>query len=80
MIEMVIPSSVDPTVAPPGHHVCLLLTQYTPYHLSNGATWDDETKEQYAKQVCESKSWEPQVICHITILKYRYYCPKSSQI
>lgn len=56
MIEMVIPSSVDPTVAPPGHHVCLLLTQYTPYHLSNGATWDDETKEQYAKQVCESKS------------------------
>lgn len=61
MIEMVIPSSVDPTVAPPGHHVCLLLTQYTPYQLSNGATWDDGTKEQYAKQVCESKSWEPQV-------------------
>jgi phytoene dehydrogenase-like protein len=56
MIEMVIPSSVDPTVAPPGHHVCLLFTQYTPYHLSNGATWDDRTKEQYAKQVCESES------------------------
>ncbi|PNF33209.1 Pyridine nucleotide-disulfide oxidoreductase domain-containing protein 2 [Cryptotermes secundus] len=51
MIEMVIPSSVDPTLAPPGCHVCLLFTQYTPYHLRNGATWDDKTKENYAKQV-----------------------------
>lgn len=51
MIEMVIPSSVDPTLAPPSCHVCLLFTQYTPYHLKNGAIWDDKTKEQYAKQV-----------------------------
>jgi phytoene dehydrogenase-like protein len=56
MIEMVIPSSVDPTLAPPGCHVCLLFTQYTPYYLRNGATWDDKTKEHYAKQVRESKS------------------------
>jgi phytoene dehydrogenase-like protein len=61
MIEMVIPSSVDPTLAPPGCHVCLLFTQYTPYHLRNGATWDDKTKEDYAKQVCERKSRQPQV-------------------
>jgi phytoene dehydrogenase-like protein len=51
MIEMVIPSSVDPTLAPPNCHVCLLFTQYTPYHLKNGATWDDKTKKQYAKHV-----------------------------
>jgi phytoene dehydrogenase-like protein len=56
MIEMVIPSSLDPTLAPPGCHVCLLVTQYTPYHLRNGATWDDKTKEHYANQVRECKS------------------------
>ncbi|GLH05938.1 Pyridine nucleotide-disulfide oxidoreductase domain-containing protein 2 [Gryllus bimaculatus] len=54
LIEMVIPSSVDPTLAPPGCHVCLLFTQYTPYTLSNGKTWDEETKEEYANIVFDS--------------------------
>ena len=48
MIEMVIPSSLDPTVAPPGKHVVLLFTQYTPYTLAGGHTWDDDTRNQYA--------------------------------
>ena len=47
MIEMVIPSSLDPTIAPPGSHVCLLFTQYTPYNLCQGQ-WDDATRNQYA--------------------------------
>ncbi|KAH3892862.1 hypothetical protein DPMN_016995 [Dreissena polymorpha] len=29
MIELIIPSSLDPTLAPPGHHVMLLFTQNT---------------------------------------------------
>ena len=48
MIEMVIPSSLDPTVAPPGKHVVLLFTQYTPYTLAGGHTWDDDTRNKYA--------------------------------
>jgi phytoene dehydrogenase-like protein len=48
MIEMVIPSSLDPTVAPPGKHVVLLFTQYTPYTLADGQTWDDATRNKYA--------------------------------
>lgn len=51
MIELCIPSSVDPTLAPEGHHVLSLFTQYTPYHLSNDRQWDDETKKIYAEQV-----------------------------
>ncbi|CAG2186099.1 Pyridine nucleotide-disulfide oxidoreductase domain-containing protein 2 [Mytilus edulis] len=47
MIEMVIPSSLDPTIAPPGSHVCLLFTQYTPYELRDGQ-WDDATRNLYA--------------------------------
>ncbi|XP_066999273.2 pyridine nucleotide-disulfide oxidoreductase domain-containing protein 2 [Anabrus simplex] len=54
MIEMVIPSSRDPTIAPPGCHVCLLFTQYTPYHLAGGKAWDDEAKEQYANKVFDN--------------------------
>ena len=53
MIEMVIPSSMDKTLAPPGHHVCLLFTQYAPYNLATGE-WDDNTKEEYANVIFNS--------------------------
>ena len=44
MIEMTIPSSLDPTLAPPGHHVCLFFTQYTPYDIEGG--WTEEVKSR----------------------------------
>ena len=53
LIEMVLPTSRDPTLAPPGHHVCLLFTQFAPYHLRDG-TWDQETKEKYAQLIFDS--------------------------
>ena len=53
MIEMTIPSSLDPTLAPAGHHVCLIFTQYAPYHLKTGE-WDQAAKEAYAETVFNS--------------------------
>ncbi|XP_062614599.1 pyridine nucleotide-disulfide oxidoreductase domain-containing protein 2-like [Saccostrea cucullata] len=53
MIEMVIPSSKDPTLAPPGAHVCLMFTQYTPYHL-NGKEWTEQDKNSYADNVFDT--------------------------
>lgn len=50
IIEMCIPSSVDPTLAPAGKHVISLFTQYTPYELKGGQ-WDDETRERFADKV-----------------------------
>nr|XP_022344034.1 pyridine nucleotide-disulfide oxidoreductase domain-containing protein 2-like [Crassostrea virginica] len=50
MIEMVIPSSRDPTLAPPGAHVCLMFTQYTPYRL-NGKDWTEHDRNAYADNV-----------------------------
>merc|ERR1712179_174121 len=50
---MTIPSSLDPTLAPAGHHVCLIFTQYAPYHLKTGA-WDEAAKEAYAETVFDS--------------------------
>ncbi len=54
MIEMVIPSSVDNSLAPPGQHVCLFFTQYTPYTLPGGRTWDDSAKEEYAQLIFDT--------------------------
>ncbi|XP_049863007.1 pyridine nucleotide-disulfide oxidoreductase domain-containing protein 2-like [Schistocerca gregaria] len=54
LIEMVIPSVLDDSLCPKGSHVCLLFTQYTPYHLANGQVWDNTTKERYAKLVFDN--------------------------
>ncbi|KAM6184609.1 pyridine nucleotide-disulfide oxidoreductase domain-containing protein 2 [Rhynchocyon petersi] len=51
MIELCIPSSLDPTLAPPGSHVVSLFTQYTPYALAGGRAWDQQEKEAYADKV-----------------------------
>jgi phytoene dehydrogenase-like protein len=40
-IELTIPSLLDPSLAPQGHHVISAYVQYAPYHL-RGTTWDVE--------------------------------------
>ncbi|XP_005407719.1 PREDICTED: pyridine nucleotide-disulfide oxidoreductase domain-containing protein 2 isoform X2 [Chinchilla lanigera] len=51
MIELCIPSSLDPTLAPPGCHVISLFTQYTPYTLAGGKIWDEQERNAYADNV-----------------------------
>ncbi|KAM8924621.1 pyridine nucleotide-disulfide oxidoreductase domain-containing protein 2 [Pelodytes ibericus] len=51
MIELCIPSTLDPTLAPPGCHVISLFTQYTPYNLRDGRQWNNEEKDCYADTV-----------------------------
>uniref|UniRef100_A0A8C7CXU1 Pyridine nucleotide-disulfide oxidoreductase domain-containing protein 2 n=1 Tax=Oncorhynchus kisutch TaxID=8019 RepID=A0A8C7CXU1_ONCKI len=51
MIEMTIPSVLDPTLAPPGSHVVLLFTQFTPYSLVGGRAWTDQDREAFADSV-----------------------------
>ena len=45
---MCIPSSVDHTLAPPGHHVISFFTQYTPYYLNGDRPWTEEDRQAYA--------------------------------
>jgi phytoene dehydrogenase-like protein len=41
-IDMIIPTLVDPQMAPPGKHVISCFVQYAPYKLAPGlGTWDD---------------------------------------
>ncbi|HEX6987305.1 MAG TPA: NAD(P)/FAD-dependent oxidoreductase [Planctomycetaceae bacterium] len=42
-IDMIIPTLVDPTMAPPGRHVVSCFVQYAPYKLAPElGTWDDQ--------------------------------------
>ena len=47
LLELCLPSSLDPTLAPPGCHVASIFSQYTPYHLEGG--WTEEARERYAQ-------------------------------
>jgi phytoene dehydrogenase-like protein len=40
-IDMIIPTLVDPAMAPPGKHVMSCFVQYAPYHLAEG-NWDEQ--------------------------------------
>ncbi|XP_058527755.1 pyridine nucleotide-disulfide oxidoreductase domain-containing protein 2 [Ochotona princeps] len=51
MIELCIPSSLDPTLAPRGCHVISLFTQYTPYALAGGQAWSEQERNAYADRV-----------------------------
>jgi len=42
-VDIVIPTLVDPSMAPPGKHVMSCFVQYAPYHLDPAlGTWDDQ--------------------------------------
>jgi phytoene dehydrogenase-like protein len=51
MLECTIPSTVDPTVAPPGKHLMSMFVQYAPTNLRD-ASWDD-VKEKFADRCFE---------------------------
>uniref|UniRef100_A0A8C8BDZ4 Pyridine nucleotide-disulfide oxidoreductase domain-containing protein 2 n=1 Tax=Otus sunia TaxID=257818 RepID=A0A8C8BDZ4_9STRI len=51
MIELCIPSALDPELAPAGCHVVSLFTQYTPSVLAGGQPWDEQARNAYADTV-----------------------------
>ncbi len=48
VLEVTLPSAVDPSVAPPGRHLMSMFVQYAPYRLARG-TWDEE-RERFAER------------------------------
>ena len=45
VIEMLIPSTIDDTLAPPGQHVASLFCQHFAPELPNGRSWDEARKD-----------------------------------
>ena len=53
-IDMIIPTLVDPSMAPPGKHVMSCFVQYAPYHLTDGAAWDDAGRAAFGDAVIDT--------------------------
>ena len=52
-IDMLIPSQIDPTMAPNGKHYMSVFTQYCPYELADGP-WTPEKKQGFANSVIDT--------------------------
>jgi len=51
-MDIVIPSMIDPGMAPPGKHVMSIFVQYAPYHLEGG--WTDAKREAFGDAVIDT--------------------------
>jgi len=52
-IDMLMPTLVDPSMAPPGKHVMSCFVQWAPYELGDGAVWDDAMRDAFAEAVID---------------------------
>jgi phytoene dehydrogenase-like protein len=60
IVEMLIPSTVDDSLAPPGAHVASLFCQHFAPELPGGRAWDDAAREQAADTVIDTvESYAP---------------------
>ncbi|MBI3982007.1 MAG: NAD(P)/FAD-dependent oxidoreductase [Gemmatimonadetes bacterium] len=53
-MDIVIPSMIDPGMAPPGKHVMSIFVQYAPYRLNGG--WTDAKREAFGDAVIDTLS------------------------
>jgi phytoene dehydrogenase-like protein len=53
-VDMIIPTLVDPAMAPPGKHVMSCFVQYAPYHLADGQVWDDAHRQAFRDTVIDT--------------------------
>ena len=53
-IDIIIPTLVDPTMAPPGKHVMSCFVQYAPYQLADGDNWDAGRREAFGETVVDT--------------------------
>ena len=51
IIEMTIPSVMDPTLAPEGKHSIGLFTQYSPILRNGTDRWSDQDREDYTNKI-----------------------------
>ncbi|HSM18086.1 MAG TPA: NAD(P)/FAD-dependent oxidoreductase [Gemmatimonadales bacterium] len=51
-MDVIIPSMIDPNMAPPGQHVMSCFVQYAPYQLNGG--WNDAKREAFGDAVVDT--------------------------
>jgi phytoene dehydrogenase-like protein len=53
-IDCIIPTLVDPSMAPPGKHIMSCFVQYAPYHLADGREWTDSERSAFGENVIDT--------------------------
>ncbi len=61
IVEMTIPTSVDRTLTPDGHHILSLFVQYAPYELADGLHWDTLKDKVADRCIAEIARYAPNV-------------------
>jgi phytoene dehydrogenase-like protein len=51
LLEVIVPTAVDPSLAPPGRHVLSAVVQYAPYHLEGG--WEGQ-RERFLEVILQT--------------------------
>ncbi|HEY8333135.1 MAG TPA: NAD(P)/FAD-dependent oxidoreductase [Tardiphaga sp.] len=59
VVELLIPSTIDDTLAPPGQHVASLFCQHVAPELPNSASWDDHRAEVADLMIATVDSYAP---------------------
>jgi phytoene dehydrogenase-like protein len=59
VVEVLIPSTLDETLAPPGQHVASLFCQHVAPQLSGGRSWDDHREEVADLMIATVDSYAP---------------------
>jgi phytoene dehydrogenase-like protein len=59
IVEILIPSTLDPTLAPPGQHVASLFCQHVAPQLPDGASWDAHREEVADLMIDTVDRWAP---------------------
>lgn len=59
IVEMLIPSTLDPGLAPPGQHVASLFCQHVAPTLPDGSNWDDHREEVADLMIATVDRWAP---------------------
>ncbi|OLF81151.1 FAD-dependent oxidoreductase [Maricaulis sp. W15] len=75
IIEMLIPSTLDPTLAPDGQHVASLFCQHVAPELSGGRDWDDHRDEVAQVMLDTVERWAPSF--RDSVLGYQALTPKD---
>jgi phytoene dehydrogenase-like protein len=53
-IDCIMPTLVDPSMAPPGKHIMSCFVQYAPYKLEPGKEWNDAEREAFGENVIDT--------------------------
>ncbi len=59
IVEMLIPSTLDPGLAPPGQHVASLFCQHVAPTLPDGSNWDDHRERVADLMIATVDRWAP---------------------